>query len=151
MSICMKIKQLSETLTTLAKTAIDLLSHRRDFLACGYVGKGRLEEPEKIVTLVQENFLVKTHLKNSSEYLPLTGKKVVITAGPTRERIDPVRYVSNFSSGKMGYAMADAAAKLGAETILVSGPVSLDPPAGVQVIQIESAAEMFEAVTQNYE
>ena len=77
--------------------------------------------------------------------------KVVITAGPTRERIDPVRYVSNFSSGKMGYAMAKAAAELGAKTILVSGPVSLEPPTNVEVIYIESAAEMLEAVSRNYD
>ena len=113
------------------------------FLACGYVGKGRLEEPEKIVELVVQAF--------ASKNLPLAGKKVVITAGPTRERIDPVRYVSNFSSGKMGYAMAAAAAELGAETILVSGPVELEKPAGVKVIKIESAAEMLEAVSTQYE
>ena len=113
------------------------------FLACGYVGKGRLEEPEKIVELVVKAF--------TPENLPLAGKKVVITAGPTRERIDPVRYVSNFSSGKMGYAMAEAAARLGAETILVSGPVELEKPAGVKIIRIESAAEMFEAVSAQYE
>ncbi len=75
----------------------------------------------------------------------------MITAGPTRERIDPVRYVSNFSSGKMGYAMAEAAAKLGADTVLISGPVGLDKPAGVTVIDIESAAEMFEAVRTQFD
>ena len=91
------------------------------FLACGYVGKGRLEEPEKIVQLIKERF-------SQGENLPLTGKKVVVTAGPTRERIDPVRYISNFSSGKMGYAIAEAAVALGAETILVSGPVELPKP-----------------------
>lgn len=115
------------------------------FLACGYVGKGRLEEPEKIVSLVAERFGVKE--KN----LPLAGKKVVVTAGPTRERIDPVRFVSNFSSGKMGYAMAEAAAALGAETVLISGPVALPEPAGVQVIHVESAAEMYDAVSGHYE
>ncbi|WP_172369739.1 bifunctional phosphopantothenoylcysteine decarboxylase/phosphopantothenate--cysteine ligase CoaBC [Sporosarcina jiandibaonis] len=128
---------------TLAKDGYRFIEPSEGFLACGYVGKGRLEEPEKIVKLVQENFVPKN--------LPLTGKKVVITAGPTRERIDPVRYVSNFSSGKMGYAMAEAATKLGAKTILVSGPVSLNPPSGVQVIHVESAAEMFEAVSRNYD
>ena len=113
------------------------------FLACGYVGKGRLEEPEKIVELVEQAFAPKN--------LPLAGKKVVITAGPTRERIDPVRYVSNFSSGKMGYAMAEAARQLGAETILISGPVELEKPAGVRVVEVESASEMFEAVIAHYE
>jgi phosphopantothenoylcysteine decarboxylase / phosphopantothenate---cysteine ligase len=146
---------------TLAKDGYRFIEPSEGFLACGYVGKGRLEEPEKIVELVQENFLRENSPENFlrenspknflSENLPLSGKKVVITAGPTRERIDPVRYVSNFSSGKMGYAMAEAAAKLGAQTILVSGPVSLNPPNGVEVIRVESAAEMFEAVTRNYD
>lgn len=113
------------------------------FLACGYVGKGRLEEPEKIVEIVRAHFTPKK--------LPLTGKKVVVTAGPTIERIDPVRFVSNFSSGKMGYSMAEAAAKLGAETVLVSGPVSLDEPKGVRVVHVESAADMYEAVRAEYD
>lgn len=113
------------------------------FLACGYVGKGRLEEPEKIVEIVKEHF--------KPQHFPLKGKKVVITAGPTLERIDPVRYISNFSSGKMGYSMAKAAARLGAHTILVSGPVALEKPAGVQVIDVESGAEMFEAMKKEYD
>lgn len=114
------------------------------FLACGYVGKGRLEEPEKITELISNHF-------NEVSYQPLRGKKVVITAGPTRERIDPVRYVSNFSSGKMGYAMAEAAQKLGAHTVLISGPVELSVPSGVHVIHVESAAEMFDAVISQYD
>ncbi|MCG7342815.1 bifunctional phosphopantothenoylcysteine decarboxylase/phosphopantothenate--cysteine ligase CoaBC [Sporosarcina sp. ACRSL] len=114
------------------------------FLACGYVGKGRLEEPEKIVELIKDRF-------SQPVNLPLTGKKVVVTAGPTRERIDPVRYISNFSSGKMGYSLAAAAAALGAETILVSGPVELPKPEGVQLIKVESAAEMLEAVLSNFD
>lgn len=114
------------------------------FLACGYVGKGRLEEPEKIVQLIMDRFL-------KPENLPLSGRKVVVTAGPTRERIDPVRYISNFSSGKMGYALAEAAAALGAETILVSGPVELPKPDGVQLIKVESAAQMLDAVVNRFE
>lgn len=113
-------------------------------LACGYVGKGRLEEPEKIVELLQQRF-------SAQGNLPLSGKKVVITAGPTRERIDPVRYISNFSSGKMGYAMAEAAIALGATTVLISGPVELPKPAGVQFIQVESAAEMLAAVKSQFD
>lgn len=113
------------------------------FLACGYVGKGRLEEPEKIVEVICAHFAPK--------HLPLTGKKVVVTAGPTVERIDPVRYVSNFSSGKMGYSMAEAAAKLGAETVLISGPVSLEKPKGIRVVDVESAAQMFDAVRAEYD
>ncbi len=111
------------------------------FLACGYVGKGRLEEPEKITELVNGFF---------SRELLLKGKKVVVTAGPTRERIDPVRFLTNFSSGKMGYAMAQAAAELGAETILISGPVSLPAPSGVKRIMVESAEDMLQAVKAEY-
>ncbi|MCK1996215.1 bifunctional phosphopantothenoylcysteine decarboxylase/phosphopantothenate--cysteine ligase CoaBC [Psychrobacillus psychrodurans] len=113
------------------------------FLACGYVGKGRLEEPEKIVQLVGMYFVPKE--------LPLKGTKVVVTAGPTRERIDPVRFLTNFSSGKMGYAMAEAAASLGAETILISGPVSLVPPANVTLVSVESAKEMLDAVLLHFD
>lgn len=113
------------------------------FLACGYVGKGRLEEPEEIVQLIEERFA-------QPRNLPLSGKKVVVTAGPTRERIDPVRYISNFSSGKMGYSLAEAAAAMGAQTVLISGPVELPKPDGVQLIKVESAAEMLDAVLSQY-
>ncbi|MGG0657881.1 bifunctional phosphopantothenoylcysteine decarboxylase/phosphopantothenate--cysteine ligase CoaBC [Rummeliibacillus pycnus] len=126
----------------LAKDGYEFIEPEEGYLACGYVGKGRLEEPEKIVSLVEKYFEPKN--------LPLKGKKVVISAGPTRERIDPVRYLTNFSSGKMGYAMATAAQKLGAETILVSGPVSLTPPVGVKVIPVESAEDMLQAILKEY-
>ncbi|OCS91451.1 bifunctional phosphopantothenoylcysteine decarboxylase/phosphopantothenate--cysteine ligase CoaBC [Caryophanon latum] len=113
------------------------------FLACGYVGKGRMEEPEKIVELVRAQFKPKDQ--------PLAGKKVVVSAGPTRERIDPVRFVTNFSSGKMGYAMAEAARDLGAEVVLVSGPVALKKPAGIRVVDVESAQDMLEAIEAEYD
>lgn len=113
------------------------------FLACGYVGKGRMEEPEKIVELVRAQFMPKAQ--------PLAGKKVVVSAGPTRERIDPVRFVTNFSSGKMGYAMAEAARDLGAEVVLVSGPVALAKPAGIRVVDVESAQHMLEAIEAEYD
>ncbi|HSO57976.1 MAG TPA: bifunctional phosphopantothenoylcysteine decarboxylase/phosphopantothenate--cysteine ligase CoaBC [Paenisporosarcina sp.] len=130
-------------IATLAQDGYEFIEPSEGFLACGYVGKGRLEEPEKIVELVKAFFLPRD--------LPLKGKKVVITAGPTRERIDPVRFLTNFSSGKMGYALAEAAVKLGAETILVSGPVSLPIPLNVKIEQVESAKEMLQAVLQHYD
>ncbi len=120
---------------------IQFIEPSEGFLACGYVGKGRLEEPEKIVELVSAYF---------SRPKSLAGKKVVVTAGPTRERIDPVRFLTNFSSGKMGYAMAKAAAEMGAETILISGPVSLQVPKGVNRISVESAEDMLNAVNNEY-
>lgn len=113
------------------------------YLACGYVGKGRLEEPEKITALVSKFF--------EPQNLPLKGKQVIVSAGPTLERIDPVRYLSNFSSGKMGYAMAEAARDLGAAVTLVHGPVALPDPSGMTVIAIESAEQMLEAILSRYD
>lgn len=127
----------------LSKDGYSFIEPSEGFLACGYVGKGRLEEPEKIVELVKEYFQPKE--------LPLKGQKVVVTAGPTRERIDPVRFLTNFSSGKMGYAMAEAAANLGAETILISGPVSINAPSNVTLVPVESAKEMYEAVLEQFD
>ena len=83
--------------------------------------------------------------------LPLKGKKVVVTAGPTREKLDPVRFLTNFSSGKMGYAMAEAASRLGAETILVSGPVAIEAPRNVEVVNVESTEDMFVAVLEHFD
>lgn len=113
------------------------------YLACGYVGKGRLEEPEKIVALVERFFAPQSKI--------LEGKKVIITAGPTREKIDPVRYITNRSTGKMGYALTEQALTLGAEVVLISGPVNLEPPIGAAVIKVESAEEMHQAVIDHYE
>ncbi|MGG5253003.1 bifunctional phosphopantothenoylcysteine decarboxylase/phosphopantothenate--cysteine ligase CoaBC [Neobacillus sp. SM06] len=127
-----------KNLAVLAEYGYRFIEPNEGFLACGYIGKGRLEEPEKIVTLVDQFFL--------KDAKPLFGKKMVITAGPTREKIDPVRYISNHSTGKMGYAIAEAARDAGAEVVLISGPVQLQPPAGVELINVESADEMYRAV-----
>ena len=114
------------------------------YLACGYVGKGRMEEPETIVEFVKDYF---QRIKDPL----LSGKTVVVTAGPTRERIDPVRYLSNFSSGKMGYALAQAASDFGADVILISGPVQLAPPKSATFISVESTKEMYDATIKYYE
>ncbi|MGE7621886.1 bifunctional phosphopantothenoylcysteine decarboxylase/phosphopantothenate--cysteine ligase CoaBC [Viridibacillus sp. NPDC096237] len=127
----------------LAEDGYEFIEPSEGFLACGYVGKGRLEEPEKITALAASFFKSKSGL--------LKGKKVVISAGPTRERIDPVRYLTNFSTGKMGYAMAAAAHELGAETVLVSGVVAIEPPAGVRVVHVESAEDMLRAMLVEYD
>lgn len=111
------------------------------FLAEGYTGKGRLPEPEEIFE--QITFLESKRVSKS----PLKGKSVLITAGGTKERIDPVRYISNDSSGKMGYALARAAAVLGAEVQLISTTKQLKVPYGVQVTYVESALEMHDVVT----
>ena len=112
-------------------------------LASHLVGKGRMEEPDKIIEALEEFF---------SEQQELKGKKIVITAGPTYEKIDPVRFIGNYSSGKMGYALAEACANRGAEVILVSGPVSLSThhPA-IKRIDVESADEMYEATVQAFQ
>jgi len=112
-------------------------------LACGDEGVGKMAEPQQIV-----DEIIKLLTKKSAEALPrlLEGKRVLITAGPTREALDPVRYLTNHSTGKMGYAIAEAAAAMGAETKLVSGPVELSAPEGVQRISVESARDMLEAV-----
>lgn len=103
-------------------------------LASHLHGKGRMEEPENIVTVLDNYFSSQQELKN---------KRVLITAGPTYERIDPVRFIGNFSSGKMGYAIAREAARRGAQVTLISGPVSLASPEGVTVVPVESAKQML--------
>lgn len=127
----------------LSKDGYSFIEPSEGFLACGYVGKGRLEEPEKIVQLIENHF--------SPKDLPLKGKKVVVTAGPTREKLDPVRFLTNFSSGKMGYAMAEAASKLGAETVLISGPVAIEAPQNVKLVNVESTEDMFLAVLDHFD
>lgn len=112
-------------------------------LASHLVGKGRMEEPDKIIEALEEFF---------SEQQELKGKKIVITAGPTYEKIDPVRFIGNYSSGKMGYALAEACANRGAEVILVSGPVSLSTHhPSIKRIDVESADEMYEATVHAFQ
>ncbi len=111
-------------------------------LACGAEGPGRLPDPAVIVDEVA------ALLGAGGE---LAGKKVLVTAGPTREAIDPVRYIGNRSSGKMGYAVARAAAARGADVVLVTGPTALTPPPGVRVVAVETAAEMLAAVLAEYD
>jgi phosphopantothenoylcysteine decarboxylase/phosphopantothenate--cysteine ligase len=105
--------------------------------ACGEVGAGRMLEPLDLADRVGSVLITGG---------PLHGQRILITAGPTRERIDPVRFISNRSSGKMGFAVAQAAREAGAEVVLVSGPVSLSTPAGIQRIDVESAGDMLDAV-----
>ena len=109
-------------------------------LASGLEGEGRMAEPEEIVEILQNHFDTKGWLK---------GKKILVNAGPTHEAIDPVRYIGNRSSGKMGYAIAEEAVKLGGDVTLVSGPSVLAVPEGVSFVQVESAASMYEACHQH--
>ena len=121
---------------TLLSRGINLIGPDKGEQACGDIGLGRLVEPDKIINLI------KSHLNKG----PLSGKTVTITAGPTREQIDPVRYISNNSSGKMGYALAEAAVQEGAIVNLVSGPVVLAADKSINLFKINSASEMLEAV-----
>ncbi|MGR5135940.1 bifunctional phosphopantothenoylcysteine decarboxylase/phosphopantothenate--cysteine ligase CoaBC [Vibrio jasicida] len=125
-----------ENIATLARRGMHIWGPAAGEQACGDVGPGRMLEPMQLVGLCEQFFQPKL----------LAGKSVLITAGPTREAIDPVRYISNHSSGKMGFALANAAAQLGAKVTLVSGPVSLNTPAGVERINVASAQEMHDAV-----
>ncbi|MDT2277651.1 bifunctional phosphopantothenoylcysteine decarboxylase/phosphopantothenate--cysteine ligase CoaBC [Paenibacillus larvae] len=130
-----------ENMSTLSKRGVIFVEQGSGQLACGYVGKGRLAEPEDIVAEVRRFFAEKTLLQ---------GKRVLVTAGGTVERIDPVRYITNDSSGKMGYAVAEAARRLGAEVTLVTGPTALEASAGVQVVPVLSAEDMLKEVQNRY-
>ena len=126
-----------ENLTALRKRGHIVVEPEEGLLACGTTGPGRLAEPERIADVV-------AGLNFGSR--DLEGETVLITAGPTQEPLDPVRYISNRSSGKMGYALAEAAAQRGAQVILVSGPVALSEPHGVRVVHVRTAVEMHDAV-----
>ena len=128
-----------ENITTLKRRGCEIWGPAAGEQACGDVGMGRMLEPMQLVHCCEDFFQPK----------PLTGRSVLISAGPTREAIDPVRYISNHSSGKMGYALAEAAAKQGATVTLISGPVSLATPNQVNRIDVDSAQQMFDAVTAN--
>ncbi|GED58343.1 bifunctional phosphopantothenoylcysteine decarboxylase/phosphopantothenate--cysteine ligase CoaBC [Brevibacillus formosus] len=116
-------------------------------LACGWIGKGRLAEPEEIVEAVRQWF-ASDETRQTVREKDLQDKHVLITAGPTREKIDPVRYITNHASGKMGYAIAEAARDRGAKVTLISGPTNLARPDGVEFIAVESVQEMFDAVME---
>lgn len=123
----------------LRQRGVTLLGPAEGSQACGETGAGRMVEPAGIVEAVFASM-------RSMDAGRLSGRKVVVTAGPTRERIDPVRFITNRSSGKMGYAVAEAARDAGASVVIVSGPVSVPTPAGVQRIDVESAEQMMQAV-----
>lgn len=122
---------------TLMDDGYNFIDSESGFLACGYNAKGRMANVPEIRQYIEELLMKGGSLK---------GKKVLVTAGPTQESIDPIRYITNHSSGRMGYAIAEAAQKRGAEVVLVSGPVNLAQPAGVHVIDTVSTEEMFTAV-----
>ena len=117
---------------------MEILAPAEGYLACGDTGAGKMPEPERLYQAIEHAI---SHEKD------LAGKKVLVTAGPTREAIDPVRYIANHSTGKMGYALAKQAMLRGADVTLVTGPVELTPPPYVRVVPVTSAKDMFDAVT----
>lgn len=130
-----------KNLKTLEDRGISILDTQSDVLACGDEGSGKMLEPEDILFEIESALTEKD----------LIGKKIVITSGPTVEKIDPVRYLSNYSSGKMGYSLAKEAVKRGANVTLISGPTSLDIPNVNKFIRIESTLDMFDAVESEFE
>jgi len=132
------VQQNIEKLTSLGYKFIEPASGR---LACGDIGKGKLADIDEII-----EFVISKAKPNND----LKGKKVLITAGPTRESLDPVRFITNHSSGKMGYSLATAALERGAKVTLISGPTNLCPPKGVKLIKINTTLEMYDAVMNNY-
>ncbi|HTS24270.1 MAG TPA: bifunctional phosphopantothenoylcysteine decarboxylase/phosphopantothenate--cysteine ligase CoaBC [Bryobacteraceae bacterium] len=127
-------------LQTLRQRGHRIVGPGEGYLACGMIGAGRLADPEEIAEAIASEFRTRRELE---------GETVLITAGPTQEPLDPVRFISNRSSGKMGYALAEAAAARGARVVLVSGPVHLPPPRGVEVIHVRTAQEMRDQVFEN--
>src|SRR3954447_18277778 len=127
-------------LSTLVKRGHVIVEPGSGYLACGMTGPGRLADPETIANAIE---------RAATRRRDLEGETVLITAGPTQEPLDPVRYISNRSSGKMGYALAEAAEARGARVILVSGPVHLAPPRSVEVIPVRTTAEKREKITDN--
>jgi phosphopantothenoylcysteine decarboxylase/phosphopantothenate--cysteine ligase len=127
-------------LETLRRRGHRIVEPESGYLACGMTGPGRLADPETIVEAIG------SELQKRRDF---EGETILVTAGPTQEPLDPVRYISNRSSGKMGYALAEAAAARGARVILISGPVHLAPPRGVEVIPVRTAVEMREKVMEN--
>ncbi len=126
-----------KNIKTLASRGVEFLEPDEGYLACGEEGAGRLADPEQIKQRVNEYFKRSRNLKN---------KRVLVTAGPTREDIDPVRYITSRSTGKMGYSLAEEAQKRGAEVTLISGTTSLSPPGGVKTVSVRSAEEMKQQV-----
>ena len=130
-----------KNLETLRQRGVRIVEPGSGYLACGMVGAGRLAEPETIVEATLERLGVSQDLK---------GETVLVTAGPTFEPIDPVRYLGNRSSGKMGYAIAEAAIRRGAKVILVSGPTALQPPSAAEFVPVETAQQMRAAVMERF-
>ena len=141
---------LQRNLAQLKEDGVHIVGPNSGDQACGEVGPGRMSEPHEIATAIGK-LMVQSDAPLVTSSGIAAGVRVLVTAGPTRERVDPVRYLTNASSGRQGFAVAAAAQALGASVTLISGPVSLDTPPGVNRVDVESAAEMHDAVHENLE
>ena len=128
-----------KNLETLAARGVRIVEPGSGYLACGWIGKGRLAEPEAVVAAAEE-------ILRGRSSATLAGRRIVVTAGPTLEDIDPVRFIGNRSSGRMGYAIVEEALRRGANVMLITGPTQLPPPRGAEVVNVRSAADMHAAV-----
>lgn len=133
-----------QNIKTLTSYGCHFIEPSSGFLASGLEGKGRMEEPERIVEVL-DTFFTTQSVAND-----LSGRRILITAGPTHEKIDPVRFIGNYSSGKMGFALAEECKKRGADVTLIAGPVNLSCSEGIQRIDVESCQEMYEAALQAF-
>ena len=133
----------------LKQDGVHIIEPGSGFLASGLIGKGRMAEPQDIVEAVEA--ILKSEEQKSEKKKSLEGKRFLVTAGATIESIDPVRYISNHSSGKMGYAVAESLAERGAEVVLVSGRTSIEVPKGVERVDVLSAEEMYQATVERFE
>lgn len=133
-----------DNMKTLLSYGNHIIEPESGFLASGLEGKGRMEEPEVIADRLDQFF------SENSQPSPIAGKKVVITAGPTYEKIDPVRFIGNYSSGKMGFAIAEECLRRGADVTLVAGPVSLTCSSGIRRLDVESCQDMYDAATSEF-
>jgi phosphopantothenoylcysteine decarboxylase/phosphopantothenate--cysteine ligase len=133
-----------QNIKTLTSYGCHFIEPSSGFLASGLEGKGRMEEPERIVDVL-DTFFTTQSVAND-----LSGRRILITAGPTHEKIDPVRFIGNYSSGKMGFALAEECKKRGADVTLIAGPVNLSCSEGIQRIDVESCQEMYEAALQAF-
>ena len=132
---------LQDNLDICRRYGMEVITPAWGYLACGDTGAGKMPEPEVLYEYI---------LREAGYPGDLAGRRILVTAGPTRESIDPVRYITNHSTGKMGYALAEQARDLGAQVTLVSGPVALDAPYGVDVVDVTTARDMFDAVTNRF-
>ena len=137
-TVMLSNEAVQENLQTLARRGVHVVEPGDGYLACGWIGRGRLAEPGDIVDAAERV------LRPPTDWL---GRKVLVSAGPTYEDLDPVRYIGNRSTGRMGMALADEAARRGADVTLVLGPTDVQPPAGVELVRVRSAAQMHDAVT----